>query len=1269
MEFKILGSLAIEDDGHPLDPGGPRQRALLAILLLHRGTVVPAERLIHELYGSRPPASAATSLRAQVSRLRKALSHEGLIRTRAGGYAIEPDPDSVDADRFERLVAEGRHLRASGEVRGAADLFREALALWRGSALADFLYDDFAQSEIARLEELRVAAIEERIGAELELGHHAELVGELEQLVGQFPVREGLRGQLMLALYRSGRQAEALEAYLDARRALTEELGIEPGKPLRELEQSILRQDPALDLDVGVTVSREVTPARAPNPAPVDERSERKTVTAVHVRLDLTSTDGDRLDAEILRRVSTRSMDTAVAAVEAHEGTIETVTGNAVTAVFGLPVVHEDDAVRAATAAEEVRSRLLALATELESEAAVRLCARIGVSTGEVMTGGPARLRAAGEPLSHATELAETAESGDVLLDDTTQRAVSSRRESGRFTSPMVGRTRERRRLDDAFEQAVADRSCQLFTILGTAGVGKSRLVQEFFGDVSGRALTARGRCLPYGEGITFWPILEAVTDVAGIVDSDSTDEATMRVAALVDEETDVALRVTELIGLREGSAALDEGFATIRRFFELLAAKRPLVILFDDVHWGEQTFLDLVEDLADWSRGAPMLVLCVARPELLDARPSWGGGKLNATSVLLEPLSSLESAELVGNLVGEATLAEEVQEHIASAAEGNPLFVEEMLSMLIDDGVLVRNQGRWTAVRDLATFPVPPTIQALLAARLDQLNADERTTLEAAAVEGKIFHVSSVAVLAEGRQYEAALASLVRKELIRPEQSVFQGEHAFRFRHLMIRDAAYAAVPKESRAQLHERHVDWLEARTTERTAEFDEIVGYHLERAAFYRSELGHSDGETAALGKRAAERLASAARRAFLRTDLPAALNLASRASVLLPADDALRVELVPTLRMVQGMPEPLELGWADRVLTEAIEAAATTGNRSLAAHALVQRGLLRLFTGAEVTAHELLTTARQAVTVFEDLGDEIGLSRAWRLASQAHYLDRSSEQSTEAAERALVHARRGDDRYEQAEIVEWFLVTLLFGPRPVAESCELCIGLRRELDGRPELEALVAAGLAWLEACRGRGDDARTAAGDALRAMDAHGASIFFVRFSLAHMLTLLDDDAGAAEIVRAGYEVLRSTGRGGHYGAAALLLARVCYAEKRYDDAERFVDEATRHTRANDIWNQSQHLGVRARIFARRGDLETAVSVAYEALDLAAAGDFVLAQVDAWSDLAEVLRLAGRYEEAMEAIDRAISLHEARGNVGAVRKAQVVKQRLRHEALD
>jgi DNA-binding SARP family transcriptional activator len=1238
MEFRILGPLEVLEDGRQVDLGGAKQRALLAILLLHANDVVSSDRLIDALWEDEPPGTAQKALQVYVSQLRKVVGRERL-ETKTPGYRLLVGSGELDLERFQRL---------------AEDEPREALALWHGQLLAEFVYQRFAQSEIARLDELRLACLERRIDLDLEEGRHAALVGELESLVREHPLRERLRAQLMLALYRSGRQAEALDAYQDARRTLTEELGIEPGRPLRDLQQAILEQQPALD----VTVVDEAAPqlpaaAAGPRVSPTEQdvRPERKTVTVVHSQLAVTSPHGGEVDPEVLRHVLNRASGEITSAVEAHEGTIDAITGNSVTAVFGLPAVHEDDPSRAVRAAEDIRSRLGQVAAELEGDRG-HLELRLGVSTGEVMTGSGTEsgLRATGAPFTTASRLAQQAEPDTIVLDDSTRRASEGRRDAIRFTSPMVGRARERRRLHSAFEQVVGDSSCQLFTILGAAGVGKSRLVQEFLGDLDDSALVARGRCLPYGEGITFWPVLEAVKDVAGVDETDTADVASSGLAALIEGDENavfVAQRVTEVLGLTEATVGVEEGFEAVRAFFVALAARRPLVVVFDDVHWGEPTFLDLVEHLADWSRGAPILLLCMARPELLDVRPSWAGGKLNATSVLLEPLSDDECMELVANLVGEAELAEEVEARIANAAEGNPLFVEEMLSMLIDEGILVRENGRWAAAGDITAFPVPPTIHALLAARLDQLSADERAAIEPAAVEGKVFHESSVVQLVPQIDTPAALAALVRKELIRPDRPAFAGDRAFRFRHLMIRDAAYDSIPKEVRANWHARHADWLDGKVGVGAAEFDEIVGYHLEQAYRYRAELGSIDAGARELGRRAAERLGAAGRRAFLRSDGPAGANLISRAVALLPADDPLRVDLVPNVRVIQGL---ADLRWADRVLTDAVEAAATTGNRRLAAHALVQRGLLRLFTDANVTSTELLDVSGRAIAAFEELEDELGMTRAWRLAAQAHYLARTASACAEASERALAFARRSDDAFELREIVEWLGIALLLGPAPVPKALERCRELLEEFASYSLIRAEILSMLAPLTAMRGDLDEALELRGSAREIMDAEGEWIWVSSFWGAFIYLWRGDPGTVEPELQAAYEALKKFGETSHFSSITHALANVAYAQGRYSDAARLTQECEAASHANDVHSYIGWRSVRAKVLARRGELEAAEALSRDAIAYALETDFLPARAEALADLAEVLTIAGRDTEAARALEDAIAVNALKGNV-------------------
>jgi DNA-binding SARP family transcriptional activator len=710
VEFRILGPLEVCEHGRSLQVGGAKQRALLAVLLLSPNRVVSTDRLIDAVWDERPPETAAKSIHVYVSQLRRVLGRER-IETRAPGYLLRLDPGELDLHRCEALLEEAKRR----DPDAASAKLREALALWRGPALADFGEAGFAQREAARLEELQLTCLEARLDADLARGRAGELVGELERLVADYPLRERLRAQLMLALYRSGRQSEALEAYQAARRALVDELGIEPGRGLRELEQAILRQDPRLELDlpaedpgaVATARSRPKTAdnggpavvARPPEPAQAN-RQVRKTVTVVFA--DVSPAD-DLLDPELLRSATARSLEEMRQVLERHGGSVEKLIRGPLTAVFGIPVVHEDDPLRAVRAAAEMRELWAALAEDIGDDRPLRLSLRTGVSTGEVVTGGSRGGDVVGHAVTVAARLQQVARPGEILIAAETHRfvrdAVLAERaddetaapafrllgllpggpgEPSRFGSPLVGRVREQRRLLDAFEQAIADRSCQLFTILGTAGVGKSRLVQEVLTDLNERALVIRGRCLPYGEGITYWPLVEAVKDAAALDESASADASRRKLAELLEGEDDadlIAQRVAELVGMTEAVEEAEERSWAVRSFFEALARRQPLAVVFDDIHWGQPTFLELVEHVTDSARGVPLLIVCIARPELLDVHPGWGGGKLNATTILLEPLSEDESAQLIDNLAGEE-LDTATRRRVISAAEGNPLFV-----------------------------------------------------------------------------------------------------------------------------------------------------------------------------------------------------------------------------------------------------------------------------------------------------------------------------------------------------------------------------------------------------------------------------------------------------------------------------------------------------------------------------------------------------------------------------------------------------------------
>ena len=1255
MEFRILGPLEVLDDGRTVDIGAAKQRALLAVLLLNANRVVSNDQLIEALWGERAPETAQKALQVYVSQLRKSLGRDRIV-TRTPGYELRVESGELDLERFEGLVSAGKLL--------------EALGLSRGRPLADFAYEPFAQSEIARLEELRLTCLEQRIEGDLGDGRHASIVGELEALVREHPLKERLRAQLMLALYRSGRQAEALDVYQAGRTLLSDELGLEPGVELKDLQRAILAQDPSLAAPGRPRPLEDAEPPLEDTPLARSTgrtREVRKTVTVLVCDVAPTR---PQLDPEALRRMADRAFDELLPVLERHGATVERSIGGAVTAVFGIPTVHEDDALRATRAAIEMRERLAGLRDELETHWGAWLELRVGIGTGEVVAGADVdQPFATGEPVHSALLLQQAAQPGELLIDERSLRLVRDAVDAetvgehirlvsmlplapghvSRFDSPMVGRERERRRLHDAFEQAVADRSCQLFTILGAPGVGKSRLVQEFVVDVAGAARIARGRCLPYGEGITFWPVLEAVRDAADLDDADSSEESLTTLIALLEGEEDAELaahRVGEVIGLSDELSGAEEAFWAVRTLFEALARRRPLVVVFDDIHWGEATFLDLVDHVSDWARDAPVLLVCVARPELLDVRPHWGGGKLNATSVLLEPLSEAESVQLVDNLAGSVDLEESARQHIVEAASGNPLFVEEMLALLREDG------------RAGAAVEVPPTIQALLAARLDRLADAERSAIEAASIEGKVFHEACVAELvgSEPANVRRQLLTLVRKDLVRSDRPLFSGERAYRFRHLLIRDAAYESIPKEARAVLHERYAGWLERRAGERTLEFEEILGYHLEQAFRYRADLGRIDAAAQKLGRRAAERLGVAGRRALVRSDAPAAVNLISRAVALLRPDDPLRVDLVPSVRVMQGWSG--DLGWADSVLSEAVAA----GDEQLEAHAFVQRGFLRLFTEPDTNSTELIEAAERAIATFSKLDDELGLARAWRLIAQAHYLARHAGPSVEASERALHHARRAGDRFEERETVQWLGVALFLGPHPAEEAAQLCERLLEEMSGDPSLEVSVLGALSYLVAIQGRTAEAEHLVEQARRVMSELGEGWQFP--ALAAFFALSEHDpAGAEQALRPGYDVLKRVGERAHFCTVATLLARAAYIQGRYDEAEQLTHECEEAARPNDVECQIHWRGTRAKVLARRGDLAAAEELAREAVAFAESSDFLSTHADAMLDLAEVLLLAGRSDEARPSIEVAVRLYEQKGNVVAAARARAELERL------
>ena len=829
MRYGILGSLELSDEERTIEVTSAKQRALLAMLLLNANHAVSNDRLIEALWEESPPETAGKALQVHVSQLRKVLGRE-LLETKALGYLLRVAEGELDVHRFEELV---RRARDAAPADAAAAL-NEALALWRGPPLADFAFDRFAQVEIARLEEVRLDAREERHEADLALGRHGALVGELEALVAEHPLRERLRGQLMLALYRSARQAEALEAYQDARRTLVEELGIEPGRSLRDLEQAILRQDSSLDVCVepepGAGRPAEIDAAELPALA-----RERKVATVLFAALVGSSELGER-DPERMRAEFERLSDTMAEEVRRAGGRVERFIGNTATAVFGVPTAQEDHAERALHAALALQRRFGELFGEARGLG-------IGVNTGEVVA-EQAREGSAfptGDAVSMAARLAETAGPGEILVGERTVAAARRAFEFGDLTTAepagktqritcrvllralsltrprgiggvgrsFVGREQELELLRSAFKRVVHGGEPQLVTIVGDAGVGKTSLTRQlsdWLASQSPERLVRGGRCLPYGRGITYWPLGEVLKEHLGVIESDPPEVVRERLGER--EILGLTLGLDVVTGLHPLAARERLHEAWIDLFDELVAA-RPTVVVVEDLHWAEEPLLDLLDRLLRDVSG-PLLLLTTARPERFDGRSAWGVGHRHATQIWLEPLSLEETTRMLKQLLG-AELPARLRQLVVEQAEGNPFFVEELVAALIDRRYLVRHDDGWR-LRDLPARPsVPDSIDSIIAARIDLLGPAEKAALQAASVIGRVFWADPVRELIGG--VEADLGVLVERDFIRRRPvSSMAGEREFAFKHGLTRDVAYESLPKARRAHLHAVFAAWIE-------------------------------------------------------------------------------------------------------------------------------------------------------------------------------------------------------------------------------------------------------------------------------------------------------------------------------------------------------------------------------------------------------------------------------------------------------------------------
>jgi class 3 adenylate cyclase/tetratricopeptide (TPR) repeat protein len=1021
----------------------------------------------------------------------------------------------------------------------------------------------------------------------------------------------------------------------------------------------------------------------------------RKTVTLLFSDLVSSTELAERLDPETLRRLMDRYFDEMRGVIVRNGGTVEKYIGDAVMAVFGHPTLHEDDPLRAIQAAWEMRDALTELNDWPEERWGIRLQTRTGVNTGEVVTGQrePSHHLVVGDAVNTAARLEQLAPVGEILLGQATHAMVKGAVEvepvaplsaKGKSSpvhawkllsaphepaesarrSPLVGRDDEMNVLRQAFERSVAERSSYLFTLIGAAGVGKSRLVAEFVVTLVGRAGILRGRCRPYGETTTFSAIGQIVKSAGGISEAEPTADATAKLAALVEGARDadlLALRVAQALSLESASSPPEEIFWAIRRLFEHLARDRPLVVVIEDIHWAEQTLLDLIEHVADWSREAPILLVCPARHELLERRPSWAGGKLNATSIALEPLSTGDGKTLVRNLLGAPDLPPEVLDHVVTAAEGNPLFVEEMLGMLVDEGAIEREDGRWIPTRDLTEISVPPTISALLAARIDGLPEDLREVVRRASVAGREFHRGAVEELCPPvirSSVPGALMALLRRELIRPAPSSFPGEDGFRFRHALIRDAGYNALPKELRADLHERFAAWLERIAGDRVNEFEETIGHHLEEAYRYRSELGFAAERDQQLAASAAKHLASAGSRASARRDSRAAIGLLDRAAVLSPSGTRHLSEILLTL--AEAHADIGEFARAQEIVEQTLEQAEQLDDPVIEAYARLILLWVRLFTGP-IDEAAVRAELEALIPMFEAQGDELGLARAWTVAGEIALSAGQAEMSGAAAQRALTYATRIGHEMTETSLLSLYATAGSIGPTPVREALQRCDDVLAQLASVPSAQAWVLRHIPRLLAMEGRFDEARDGLRRAKAIMEEFGAGFILVG-GLAgnggYLEMLAGEPRAAEDELRWGFERLEGMGEKAILSsvAAKLAMALTMQGPDRLEEAGRFAgiaEEAGAQGRSSRI-PQFEWRAARATILLKEGRAEEAEPFAREAVAEADRTDFVNDRAEALLTLAQVL-LALERPDAEATLRESLRLFEEKGNlVGASR---------------
>jgi class 3 adenylate cyclase/ketosteroid isomerase-like protein/tetratricopeptide (TPR) repeat protein len=1023
------------------------------------------------------------------------------------------------------------------------------------------------------------------------------------------------------------------------------------------------------------------TAAVVPTPASGGD-AVRKTVTVLFADLGGSTGFGERTDPEVARQVLARYHALLQDVIDVHGGTVAKFMGDGMMATFGIPEVAEDDAERAVRAGVDIQDRFARFADDVDAAHGERLTARVGVNTGEVVIGA-ADADLVGDALNVAARLEKACRPGHVLVGDETWRLtrgvlayeslgevtvagraqpvgtyeVAAGENTAESVAPFVGRDGELHRLIAAFDHARADRTAVLVTVLGSPGLGKTRLSRELAASVGAddAAATYEIRCDRAG-GSTFAPVADLLREAAGLEDTDSDTDggaiARERIGALVGADPE-GERVVEVLAGVVGVAparSVEETFWAIRRIVESLAAPRPLLVVIDDIQWAEPKLLDLLEHLAEWVSEAPVLLVALARPELRELRPSLvEPGRRVADVVALDGLDRRATEALASGLLGSA-LPRDLVDRLPASTDGNPLFVRELVRMLVDDRVIRRrDDGTWELAIDAEAVEVPPTIQSLLATRVERLPADELRALELASVVGAEFSVGALRELGgDGLPIPALLERLRRKELVEPTGTYWGDEPIHRFHHVLIRDAAYRRLLKGTRAELHQRVGAWTDATAPGVIGEHEPTIAFHYEQAHRYRTELGTLDDETDRLGRRAAELLEIAARRALDRDDLASAGALAGRALAVLPAaDTATRSELL--LMACECLLASGAVA-AGAPLVEQLTALGGADEQLGAWGACFHAQLVALTDPEGLVEAE--ASASRAAERLRGLGDGAGEAKAHQVrALLLARLGRVGEAEA-VLDLALGAARAADDRRRVTAVLGAAPQAALFGPSPVARAGGRCLDVVRLLritTASPSVEATSMRCQAVLEALRGRFDVSRSMLASSRAALEELGLRHGLLETDLyAGMVELLAADAAAAVApLRAAYEGLGTLGVGADAGQAAALLATALLDQGDTDEAELMAAEsealAGQNLKTAIAWRTAK-----AAVLSARGEVDAAVAIAQEAVDIAGATDLILDHADACVVLADLRDAVGDRSGARDARAEARRLYVAKG---------------------